>query len=62
MDNFTSGCAVEMSLADHAESWWRESGHTVPDRNSDTWSVMYEQWVRYAFGRMFHANQENEDE
>ena len=36
MDNFTSGCAVQMTLADHAEAWWVQEGHTVPDRKSPT--------------------------
>jgi len=62
MDNFTSGCAVQMTLADHAEAWWVQEGHTVPDRKSPTWDVMYEEWVRYAFSDLYHNNQENEDD
>ena len=31
--------AKEMTLADHAEAWWREQGHEVPARDSDEWQA-----------------------
>ena len=39
----------ELTLAEHAEAWWREQGNTVPERNTNEWREMYEKWVDYAF-------------
>ena len=39
----------ELTLADHAESGWREQGKRVPRRNTDEWRRMYERWVAWAF-------------
>jgi hypothetical protein len=39
-----------MTLADHAEAWWRESGKQVPLRDTFRWMLMYHRWVRFAFG------------
>jgi hypothetical protein len=41
--------ADEMTLADHAESWWREQGKRVPQRKTTAWQRMYERWVEFAF-------------
>ena len=38
-----------MTLADHAEYWWREQGRDVPPRGSAAWQAMYETWVEWAF-------------
>ena len=40
---------AELTLADHAEAWWREKGNTIPPRDSDEWKKMYESWVEWAF-------------
>ena len=40
---------AEMTLAEHAEAWWREQGNKVPFRNSKQWQQMYETWVEWAF-------------
>ena len=39
----------QMTLAEHAEAWWREQGKEVPDRETSAWQEMYEQWIEYAF-------------
>jgi hypothetical protein len=39
----------EMTLADHAEAWWRKKGKEVPPRGTDQWQTMYETWVEWAF-------------
>ena len=31
-----------MTLADHAEAWWREQGKRVPRRSTARWQQMYE--------------------
>ena len=38
-----------MTMADHAEAWWRESGRQVPAADTPEWEAMYEQWIAYAF-------------
>ena len=38
-----------MTLADHAEAWWRESGNEVPSRETTAWREMYELWIDFAF-------------
>ncbi len=40
---------AELTLADHAEAWWREKGNTIPPRGTDEWQKMYETWVEWAF-------------
>ena len=47
----------EMTLADHAEAWWREQGKEVPSRDTDEWQAMYETWVAWAFADL-HDEQE----
>lgn len=47
-----------MTLADHAEAWWREQGNTVPPRNTDEWQQMYETWVEWAFADL-HSEEES---
>lgn len=39
----------QMTLAEHAEAWQREQGKEVPDRDTEAWQTMYEQWVDFAF-------------
>jgi len=41
--------ATEMTLGEHAESWWKEQGKEVPLRGSKEWQKMYEAWVEWAF-------------
>lgn len=41
--------AEKMTLAGHAEAWWREQGNTVPSRESAEWNAMYAEWVEFAF-------------
>ena len=38
-----------MTLAEHAEAWWREQGKIVPERDTSAWWEMYEKWVEFAF-------------
>lgn len=37
------------TLADHAESWAKEQGKTIPARGTDEWTKLYESWIDYAF-------------
>jgi len=39
----------EMTLADHAKAWWKEQGHTIPEKETEEWDEMYGKWVNYAF-------------
>jgi hypothetical protein len=39
----------KITLADHAEAWWKEQGNTVPERHTPNWKEMYQKWVAYAF-------------
>jgi len=48
----------EMTLAEHAEAWWREQGRKVPKRNTKKWREMYEKWIRFAF-KGFAKNHDN---
>ena len=48
----------EMTLAEHAEYWWRQEGKEVPPRGTDQWQAMYETWVNWAFSKST-ANGEN---
>lgn len=41
-----------MTLADHAEAWWKEKGNTVPPKGSDAYNEMYKQWAEFAFANM----------
>lgn len=43
---------VIMTLAQHAEAWWREQGKEVPPRDTREWQEMYEQWVAWAFNKL----------
>jgi hypothetical protein len=38
-----------MTLAEHAEAWWKEQDIIVPPRNTDEWRIMYKTWVEWAF-------------
>ncbi len=39
----------EMTLADHAEAWWRGTGRAVPGRETPEWHEMYKRWHGFAF-------------
>ena len=39
----------ELTLADHAELWWKEKGNVVPRRNTKEWEIMYKKWWVFAF-------------
>lgn len=45
-----SAMSGDLSLADHAEMWWKEQGKEVSARGTEEWQNMYEQWIEYAFG------------
>jgi len=38
-----------VSLGLHAEMWWYEQGNDIPERDTDGWQEMYEQWATWAF-------------
>lgn len=38
-----------LTLADHAELWWREQGKDVPKEGTNEYTKMYEEWAKYAF-------------
>ena len=38
-----------MTLADHAELWWKEQGNIVPPKNTKEWKDMYKKWIEYAY-------------
>ncbi len=44
-----SAMSGDLSLADHAEMWWKEQGKEVPAKDSKEWKDMYEQWITFAF-------------
>ena len=39
----------EMTLYEHAVAWWKEHDCEIPDKDSDEWKRMYEEWVSWAF-------------
>lgn len=39
----------EMTMADHAEAWARESGETPPERGTHEWERLYKAWHEFAF-------------
>jgi hypothetical protein len=45
-----------MTLADHAEAWWREMGKEVPSRGTNRWRQMYKQWVESAFADLHETD------
>lgn len=47
----------EMILADHAEAWQRERGREVPDRDSEAYRAIYDEWIEFAF-EFFPNNEE----
>lgn len=47
-----------MTLADHAEAWYRERGKKVPLRGTPAWMRMYRRWARWAFARL-HEKEES---
>ena len=40
---------MEMTLAEHAEAWCRETNNIVPTRGTSEWDDMYARWVDFAF-------------
>jgi hypothetical protein len=38
-----------LTMADYSELWMREMGYKIPERDSEAWQKLYEQWVEYAF-------------
>ena len=44
-------CAPCVTLADHAEAWFKEHGQMIPSRGSDEWNSMYTAWIEYAFDK-----------
>jgi hypothetical protein len=32
-----------------AESWWQGQGQTIPVRDSQAYTEMYEKWIEFAF-------------
>ena len=51
--------ASEMTLADHAEAWWKEQGNEVPPRGTNEWQQMYEAWVEWAFADLHGEEKRN---
>lgn len=49
----TEFMAANMTLAEHAESWARENGKWIPDRNTELgkskWDSLYMEWILFAF-------------
>ena len=39
----------EMTLADHAEAWWKEQGKIVPPIDTPEYEEMYQRWHTFAF-------------
>jgi hypothetical protein len=50
---------MKMTLADHAEAWWKEQGKEVPARNTEEWQQMYETWVEWAFSDLHGEEKRN---
>ncbi len=50
---YSRGCnnseGFAMTMAEHAEAWWREQGRAVPVRDTNDWQRMYKQWINFAF-------------
>jgi len=45
-----------LTLAEHAEAWWREQGKEVPpSRTSPEWERMYLDWWKFAFEPLLFA-------
>ena len=43
------GMREDTTLAECAEAWMRETGQAVPERGSQAWQELYEQWIGWAF-------------
>ena len=39
------------TLANIAETWWKEQGHSCPKRNTKAWKKMYREWIEFAFNK-----------
>jgi len=39
----------KMTLAEHAEAWWKENGNMVPPKDTLEYENMYEKWHEFAF-------------
>ncbi len=44
--------AQQMTLAEHAEAWWSETGNAVPAADTPEYEAMYAAWIEYAFAGM----------
>lgn len=42
----------DITLAEHAEAWWKEKGKKVPTKGTKEWKKMYETWANWAFSNM----------
>lgn len=40
---------TDKTLADHAELWAKENGMSIPERNTLAWTMMYGEWIQFAF-------------
>lgn len=45
-----------LTMADYAELWMKESGYTIPGRDTEEWKQLYAKWVDYAFDHEKHRN------
>lgn len=39
----------KLTFADHAEAWIRDQIRKVPERGTEEWESLYEEWVAFAF-------------
>lgn len=49
-----------MSLADHADAWWRERGAEPPPRTDMAWQSYYEEWHAWAFAGIAEPEEDQE--
>ena len=52
---------ADLTLTDHAEAWYKEQGNTIPQRYSEGWWAMYENWIEYAFEEIVGDYEPTED-
>lgn len=41
-----------LTMAQHAECWWKLQGNEVPPQLSPEYNEMYEKWVEFAFSNL----------
>lgn len=51
----------ELTLAGHAEAWWKEQGKKVPKRKTKAWQTMYIAWHTFAFADFLNSMQRGEN-